>query len=176
MNEYVATAAAEKRLREVLAAKLPYPTDADAIAELLLSGEVGIEYKPRAKAVLITLPLPDKAPSKLLRKDGSDPLITAPDGTKIVEPEGVTVDPEEYKEAVAWHQNNEVPCPPFETVRLDATPVPEPEGSRAALVAPADRAEEITRQYLAPSIGTFVPKPEPDNGYGVSFDDVYNVG
>lgn len=60
-NDYVATAAAEKRLREVLAAEPAFTQElADAIADSLLAG-AKIEYKARAKQVTITLDLPDKA-------------------------------------------------------------------------------------------------------------------
>ena len=61
-NDYVATAAAQKRLREVLTVAFKHTDDAfiDSLADALLS-HAGIEYKPRAKAVLITLELPDKA-------------------------------------------------------------------------------------------------------------------
>jgi hypothetical protein len=57
-NEYVATAAAEKRLREVLAARIH--GDIDALADAMLSG-TRIEYKPRQKAVIVTMTLPDTA-------------------------------------------------------------------------------------------------------------------
>lgn len=61
-NDYVATAAAEKRLREVLSARMQYHTEAlvEEIAVLLLDG-AQIEYKSRAKQVVISLDLPDKA-------------------------------------------------------------------------------------------------------------------
>lgn len=63
-NSYVATAAAEKRLREVLGANdiARFLTDnqLDAVALALLDN-AKIEYKPRLKAVLVTLPIPDTA-------------------------------------------------------------------------------------------------------------------
>jgi hypothetical protein len=62
-NEYVATAAAEKRLREVLAARFDSETRAESVAVALLDG-ARIEYKARAKQVTITLDLPDKAATK----------------------------------------------------------------------------------------------------------------
>lgn len=88
-NDYVATAAAEKRFREVLAARFPNHT-LDLIEELAarLLADTKIEYKARAKQVTITLDLPDKAAtpseSTVLREDGSDPTVTAPDGAPIV--------------------------------------------------------------------------------------------
>ena len=61
-NEYVATAAAQKRLREVLTGYLGHIDSriVETFADALLA-VAQIEYKPRAKAVLISLPLPDKA-------------------------------------------------------------------------------------------------------------------
>ena len=64
-NDYVATAAAEKRLREVLTARLGEYCEedtggvtADNLAYILLSG-AQIEYKSRAKQVVISLDLPE---------------------------------------------------------------------------------------------------------------------
>lgn len=62
-NEYVATAAAEKRLREVLADKLGRDYDIEEIALTLLHG-AKIEYKARAKQVVISLDLPDTAATR----------------------------------------------------------------------------------------------------------------
>ena len=64
-NEYVATAAAEKRLREVLADQLPHHTEAliEEIAVALLDG-TKIEYKSRAKQVTISLDLPETAATR----------------------------------------------------------------------------------------------------------------
>lgn len=61
-NEYVATAAAQKRLREVLTGYLGHIDDriVETFADALLA-VAQVEYKPRAKAVLITVGLPDKA-------------------------------------------------------------------------------------------------------------------
>lgn len=61
-NEYVATAAAQKRLREVLTGYLGHIDSriVETFSDALLA-VAQVEYKPRAKAVLITLPLPDKA-------------------------------------------------------------------------------------------------------------------
>lgn len=86
-NEYVATAAAQKRLREVLTAAYEgLDVHVETLADVLLEN-AKIEYKARAKQVVISLDLPDTAttaqPSKVLRKDGSDPIVTAPDGTPI---------------------------------------------------------------------------------------------
>jgi hypothetical protein len=72
-NDYVATAAAEKRLREVLADRLPgaSTTNVEGLALALLNGSK-IEYKARAKQVTITLDLPDKATeTKRAADDGS---------------------------------------------------------------------------------------------------------
>jgi hypothetical protein len=62
-NEYVATAAAEKRLCEVLADKLGRDYDIEEIALTLLHG-AKIEYKARAKQVVISLDLPDTAATR----------------------------------------------------------------------------------------------------------------
>lgn len=56
-NDYVATAAAEKRLREVMRGKFGECKLADDVADVLLA-ETRIEYKPRLKAVQIQLPIP----------------------------------------------------------------------------------------------------------------------
>lgn len=64
-NDYVATAAAEKRLREVLADRLPGATESNVedLALVLLDG-AKIEYKSRAKQVAILLDLPDTATTR----------------------------------------------------------------------------------------------------------------
>lgn len=64
-NDYVATAAAEKRLREVLAVRFSYTDQifVDGLADMLLA-EAQIGYKPRTKEVTISLKLPDKAAVK----------------------------------------------------------------------------------------------------------------
>jgi hypothetical protein len=61
-NEYVATAAAQKRLREVLTGYLPSIDSKiiETFADALLSTST-VEYKSRAKQVVISLDLPDKA-------------------------------------------------------------------------------------------------------------------
>lgn len=61
-NDYVATAAAQKRLREVLTGYLGHIDDriVETFADALLSVAT-IEYKSRAKQVVISLDLPDKA-------------------------------------------------------------------------------------------------------------------
>lgn len=81
-NEYVATAAAEKRLREVLADRLPEfdGGGVELVAVALLDG-AKIEYKPRTKTVLISLDLPDTATTRKPKAvtetaDGSEPLAT----------------------------------------------------------------------------------------------------
>jgi hypothetical protein len=87
-NDYVATAAAEKRLREVLADRLPGATvrNVDDFAEVLLAG-AKIEYKARSKQVVISLDIPDTA--KTVSKAIVEPeegVATAPEGTPIQAP------------------------------------------------------------------------------------------
>lgn len=83
-NEYVATAAAEKRLREVLTDRLPGATESnvDDLALVLLDG-AKIEYKARAKQVVISLDLPDVAATR------------KPKGAEVA-PEGVTAETEPH--------------------------------------------------------------------------------
>jgi hypothetical protein len=63
-NDYVATATAEKRLREVLAERFDHelPDMADQMAEILLAG-AEITYLPRKRSVAITLRVPATAPT-----------------------------------------------------------------------------------------------------------------
>lgn len=100
-NDYVATAAAEKRLREVLADRLADVCEedrggvtADNLTYILLNG-AKIEYKPRTKTVLISLALPDTAKPKTVVDDDSTGSAEygAPPGAEIA-PEGVTATPE----------------------------------------------------------------------------------
>jgi hypothetical protein len=97
-NDYVATAAAQKRLREVLAGQFAYPTDSDAMADVLLSAPtVKIEYKARAKQVVITLDLPDTATVKPKATETETPT----DGGEAVaeatpEPETVQAPPQPH--------------------------------------------------------------------------------
>ncbi len=81
-NDYVATATAEKRLREVLAHQFHDAGFLDDLAGVLLQ-HAEITYLPRKKSVSILLRYPETAPSKVLRQNGSDPTTTAPDGTPI---------------------------------------------------------------------------------------------
>ena len=81
-NDYVATATAEKRLREVLAERFGESVDVQYLMDTLLN-TAEITYLPRKKSVSILLRYPETAPSKVLRQDGSDPTTTAPDGTPI---------------------------------------------------------------------------------------------
>lgn len=76
-NDYVATAAAEKRLREVIRGKFGECKLTDDVTATLLD-EAEITYLSRKKTVSILLRLPDTAPakassSKVLRNDGVDP-------------------------------------------------------------------------------------------------------
>lgn len=80
-NDYVATAAAEKRLREVLDDRLPGGFHVEDIAVALLAG-AKIEYKPRTKQVLISLDLPDKATASKAIVEPSE-AVTAPEGTPV---------------------------------------------------------------------------------------------
>lgn len=95
-NEYVATAAAEKRLREVLEARLaPYCEEdrngvtADNLAFMLLDG-AKIEYKARAKQVVISLDLPDTATTA---KPKAATETADPGTTGVVDPATGTEEP-----------------------------------------------------------------------------------
>lgn len=67
-NDYVATATAEKRLREVLAERLGGPDSIDGgelayrLGDILLA-VAEITYLPRKKSVSITLRIPETAPT-----------------------------------------------------------------------------------------------------------------
>lgn len=86
-NEYVATAAAEKRLREVLKDRLPGATDSNIedLALVLLDG-AKIAYKARSREVTISLILPETGKTKTASKATVEPeagVDTAPEGTPI---------------------------------------------------------------------------------------------
>lgn len=63
-NDYVATATAEKRLREVLATMLP-ESGVEHVAQILLT-DAEITYLPRKKSVSILLRYPEKASQAIL--------------------------------------------------------------------------------------------------------------
>lgn len=77
-NDYVATAAAQKRLNEVLVVALAHTTEAEveALADALLRSAT-IEYKSRAKQVVISLDLPDKAVIGTARDQLAENIATA---------------------------------------------------------------------------------------------------
>lgn len=72
-NEYTAVAGAEKRLAELLEPAYGVEMAAN-IALTLTGGEAGIEYKPRLKAIVITLPIPEPAPEPKLGKFSPTPV------------------------------------------------------------------------------------------------------
>lgn len=86
-SEYVATAAAEKRLREVLG-----DLATDALVARLCEG-VKVEYKPRLKSVVLTVGLPDAATPVTK----TDP--TTAGSSADVDPELGVVRPDDYPEA-----------------------------------------------------------------------------
>lgn len=75
-NEYTAVAGAEKRLRELLALGPLRHDDRtiDLVVSELTGGDAEIEYKPRLKALVITLPIPQPAPEPKLGKFEPKPL------------------------------------------------------------------------------------------------------
>lgn len=84
-NDYAATAVAEKRLREILSVRFDHelPDMADQMAEILLA-DTQIEYKPRAKAVTITITVPDKAMierAQTARAEVDDAIASLKDGS-----------------------------------------------------------------------------------------------
>jgi len=99
VSEYVATAAAEKRLREVLG-----DLATDDLVKALCEN-VQVEYKPRLKAVVLTVPIPNGSTpvtktgsTVLVEEDGACPrcggegcpaCIATPDPT----PDGNSADP-----------------------------------------------------------------------------------
>lgn len=72
-NEYTAVAGAEKRLAELLEPTYGVERAAN-IALTLTGGEAGIEYKPRLKAIVITIPIPEPAPEPKLGKFAPVPV------------------------------------------------------------------------------------------------------
>jgi len=100
-NDYVATATAEKRLREVLAERFGGSDGIDGgelayrVGDVLLA-VAEITYLPRKKSVSITLRIPETAtaaPSKVLRQDGSDPTVINPNGSDVPAAESATLAP-----------------------------------------------------------------------------------
>ena len=78
-NDYVATATAEKRLREVLNDRLPQDSSVvDSLTLVLLDG-AKIEYLPRKKSVSITLRVPETAPTPKTSGGTSTPPATPAD-------------------------------------------------------------------------------------------------
>ena len=101
-NEYVATAAAQKRLREVLTGYLGHIDSriVETFSDALLA-VAQVEYKPRAKAVLITLPLPDKAAlSQMGTAADLDQAVTETEGAgNELGAEPVSAEDQAYAEA-----------------------------------------------------------------------------
>ena len=168
MKDYVATAAAEKRLREILAARFG-EHDIEDLAQALLSSDVQIEYKPRLKAVLVTIPLPDKATSaKAAEQRDNGEAYSGPIGN--VPPE--LVDSGE----ITVTNSGGTAIVPVAEVREDLdlpTPTMEPH-----LFAPTGTGDCACGDAKFDSIhvwpqtfGTFTPK-----AYGVDYDDTYGVG
>lgn len=77
-NDYVATATAEKRLREVLRGKFGECKLADDVAAVLLA-ETEITHLPRKKSVSITLRIPETATTSKPAKNGKVPSDGYPD-------------------------------------------------------------------------------------------------
>lgn len=106
MSEYVAVAAGEKRLREILTDGAGFSlteVQVDLVVEILTGAGVTADYKPRLKAVLLTVPMPDKrteqpeaggVPPELVpdhladAKRAGEPVTEAVDGVEIG-PDGV---------------------------------------------------------------------------------------
>lgn len=74
-NDFVATATAEKRLREVLAARFPHHTGGlvGELADTLLAG-AEITYLPRKRSVSILLRYPETAAPKPSNDKAVDPV------------------------------------------------------------------------------------------------------
>lgn len=70
-NEYTAVAGAEKRLREILDG---IGTEHQDWVVHVLTEDAEIEYKPRLKALVITIPIPQPAPEPKLGKFDPKPL------------------------------------------------------------------------------------------------------
>jgi hypothetical protein len=114
-NDYVATAAAEKRLREVLADRMPGATlgDVEQLAVILLDG-ARIEYKSRAKQVTISLDLPETAATKRAEKPTPEP--TPDTGPADPEPEITQAPPQPH---IAPFQPKHDPDADYEDVHYD---------------------------------------------------------
>lgn len=78
-NDYVATATAEKRLREVLAERFAYPTDLDGVADALLAG-AEITYLPRKRTVSILLRYPETVTTEPTVTTKGEPVSIPTDG------------------------------------------------------------------------------------------------
>lgn len=90
-NDYVATATAEKRLREVLAARFGRDINSDELADVLLS-DAEITYLPRKRTVSILLRYPETA--------AATPTVDANGETKEQREDGFTwADKEAYDES-----------------------------------------------------------------------------
>ena len=125
-NEYVATAAAQKRLREVLGGYLGHIDDriVETFADALLAVSK-VEYKSRAKQVVISLDLPDTAAlSQMGTAANLDQAVTetaTPEplpGDTVVEPEpeNVQAPPQPH---IAAFQPKQFAEPDFEDVHFD---------------------------------------------------------
>lgn len=125
-NDYVATAAAQKRLNEVLVVALAHMTEAEVeqLADALLRSAT-IEYKSRAKQVVISLDLPDKAVIGAARDQLAENAATAseeaasvmpvqPQGTP--EPETVQAPPQPH---ITPYQPKQFAEPDYEDVHYD---------------------------------------------------------
>lgn len=72
-NEYTAVAGAEKRLRDLLAPAASGELELNDIVAALTAGAT-IEYKPRLKSIVVTLPIPEPAPEPKLGKFAPVPV------------------------------------------------------------------------------------------------------
>lgn len=72
-NEYTAVAGAEKRLRDLLKPAAAGELELNDMVAALTAG-AEIEYKPRLKAIVITLPIPEPAPEPKLGKFAPVPV------------------------------------------------------------------------------------------------------
>jgi hypothetical protein len=77
-NDYVATATAEKRLRDVLTERFDNAVDTQYLMDTLLNA-AEITYLPRKKSVSITLRVPETATTSKPAKNGKVPSDGYPD-------------------------------------------------------------------------------------------------
>lgn len=77
MSEYVAVAAGEKRLLEILTPEFG-PENAKRIVEILTGEGVSADYKPRLKAVLLTVPMPDAKTERPAAANVPPELVSEP--------------------------------------------------------------------------------------------------